>query len=102
MSDTTQWQAVMADAYGYVFATTDAARESDEYTVTISIVRDSAAPVVGGGWNRLPGTYRSGDVAHTEDVELDHGTDDDSVSLETRWTQAQAMAAGLNSAAGGQ
>lgn len=112
---TTEWQAVIADNYGYIFAathlrwpdgrlhpssetTTATVRESDCREVTVSIVRGAAAPIGGdGGWNRLPGTYRSGDVAHTEDIELDHG-DDDSVSLETRWAQAQAMAAGLNNA----
>lgn len=92
------WIPVMANAHGFTYATAAEARESDETDVTISIVRGSAAPIGGGRLGRLPGTYRSGDIAHEWDVELDHGTDDDPISLETRWEQAQAMAAGLNAA----
>lgn len=89
------WQAVIScrgDAYDGVRSARIELGDTGE--VDISVRRGTAAPDDG----YLPGSYNSGDVAYElENVYLD-GDGDMSVSAEARFTQAQAMAAGLNAA----
>jgi hypothetical protein len=82
------WVAVLADHYGFLLEPEEIT-EDDE--VEVSVVRDTAVPV----GNRCPGSHRSGDVLFEHDgYWVDE--DDDSISLRTRWEQAQAVAAALN------
>src|SRR5690349_13616219 len=86
------WLAVLAWRDGEVASLADIDGD-DLDEVEISIVRGSAAPVLGGGGHRrLPGSYASKDML----VEFD-GEDFDTLDdFRKRWEQAQAMVAGLN------
>lgn len=86
------WIAVLSDNYGHLYEPEDL---TDEDEVEVSVVRGTAAPVDG----RCPGTYHSGDVLYEHDgYWVDE--DDASVSLKTRWEQAQAVAQALNALGG--
>lgn len=99
------WQAVIADRWGFVYTSVEDARdnvEDPEAELTIAVVRGTAAPDDRGGTTgcrlRMPGSWLTGDMAYElDDVYLDH---DPSIAAAARWAQAQAMAAGLNAAAG--
>ncbi len=68
--------------------------------VDISVRRGTALPHEDDD-GYLPDGYNSGDVAYQLDgVYFSDG--DPSTDAEARWAQAQAMAAGLNAAGGGQ
>lgn len=91
------WQAVLTDDYGFVLDNLDDSSPEDE--VRISIRRGSALPTERHGNLRLPGTCMSGDVIKLWDnLYVEDG--DPSTDAAARWTQAQAMAAGLNVAGG--
>lgn len=90
------WVAVMSDRYGEIYPDVETARVNGLDEVEIAVVRGTAAPQDGVS---LPGSYSSGDVAYElTDVWVDDDGDP-SVAAEARWTQARAMAAGLNAAA---
>jgi hypothetical protein len=86
------WHAVLADRYGYPIDQGDIVDyEPDE--LKVSIVRGSAVPIEVDGEARLPGSWLSADrIAEFDDFE-------EPEEVEARWVQAQAMAAGLNTAA---
>lgn len=89
------WQAVLIDGDGYVIDNMSDLHPHQE--VSISIRRWSALPTGPVGEQRLPGTCRSGDVIELWDyLYVEDG--DPSTDAPARWAQAQAMAAGLNSA----
>lgn len=95
---TDQWQAVIADDYGYVVdaaSLTDGSYYAEDVPcLQVVVVRGTAAPVVHDDDDpRLPGTWAPEDRAGNFD-----GFDlTDEVSA--KFLQAQAMAAGLNGAA---
>ena len=91
------WRAVLADEYGFVLDNLDDSSPDDE--VRISIRRGSALPTERHDNLRLPGTCLSGDVIDLWDcIYVEDG--DPSTDAPARWTQAQAMADGLNAAGG--
>jgi hypothetical protein len=100
------WVAVLADHSGFVYESVEDARENAEdpegEEFEISVRRGSAAVITpAGDRGRLPGSYLSGDLAYElDDVWLDD--DDETVGVAVRFAQAQAMAAGLNTAQGAQ
>jgi hypothetical protein len=96
------WLAVLSDDSGFVYPTVDDAIDTlgEEEEVDIAVVRGSAMPNDRNGTTgvllRRPGSVMSGDVAYEIECYLVDG--DSSVSAAARYAQAQAMAAGLNSA----
>lgn len=99
------WVAILSDDSGFVFPTVEDAIESlgGEEEVEIAVVRGSAMPNDRDGTTgvllRRPGSVMSGDVAYEIECYL-IDPDDPSVGADARYAQAQAMAAGLNAAAG--
>lgn len=96
------WLAVLADRDGFVYPTFAQARADldDDAEMTISVVRGTALPVdddLGDGLRACSGPYNAGDVAYEIDAYL-VDPDDESEGAAVRYAQAQAMAAGLNSA----
>jgi hypothetical protein len=86
------WKAVLADEDGDILDGLDGLDPDNE--VSISIRRGTALPDERGA---LPGTYKSGDIIELWDfLYVEDG--DPSTDAPARWAQAQAMAAGLNSA----
>lgn len=81
------WMAVLSDSDGYT-ADSFADIEGDE--VHISIRCGTALPDEEG---KLPGTYNSDDLIEVFEDYIEEGA-------RSRWVQAQAMAAGLNTAGG--
>lgn len=79
------WQAVMVDQRDFVV---DASTVDDHVAVSVYVVRRSSLPVDG----HLPSDYETTDVAHWVSPVPGCG------ESAARWTQAQAMAAGLNAA----
>lgn len=96
------WVAYLASLDGFVYQSVDDAADDlgNEEEVRIGVARGSAAPKERDGGLRLPGTYRAGDQAFEFETYTDDGYGDESQSAATRYAQAQAMAAGLNAAAG--
>lgn len=100
------WVAVLSDISGFVFPTVTDAIESigEEEEVEIAVVRGSALPNDRNGTSgtllRRPGSFSAGDLAYEIECYL-VDPDDESLGAEARWAQAQAMAAGLNAAGGG-
>lgn len=97
------WVAVLADRHGDVYPTFAQAAEvlPDDAEMMIRIVRGTALPVadeIDGGL-RVAQEYNVVDLAYETDAYL---TDPDDLSqgAEVQYTQAQAMAHGLNAAAG--
>lgn len=93
------WMAVLSDTDGTVYPTVAAAIENlgEEEEVEIAVVRGTAAPTDG----ERPGRHACGDAAYEIECYL-IDPDDPSVGAEARYAQAQAMAAGLNAAAGSE
>lgn len=90
------WEAVLSDLYGNV-ATLDEVREwpeDDLDEVRVSIARRSALPAGpdADGEKKLPGSYNGGDLL------IEWADFEEYDEVETRWVQAEAMAAGLNAA----
>lgn len=97
------WQAVIGDRYGNILTPEELADDDfDLDDVEIAIVRGSAAPVEEAGEFRRPGSYQTDDllVEFTSD-DFEGDTDDEvRAAISVKLTQAQAMVAGLNAAAG--
>ncbi len=101
------WCAVLSEHDGFVYSNYASALEdhgegsAEEFAVTIA--RDSALPLpVPNGDDdelRMPGTYKTGDVAHELDDLYLTDPGDPSTAAGDRLVQARAMAAGLNLAA---
>ncbi|MEU0078626.1 hypothetical protein ABZY58_12070 [Micromonospora tulbaghiae] len=96
------WVAYLASPDGWVYASADDAAEDlgPEEEVRIGVARGTCAPIEEDGGLRLPdGTFNAGDRVFELETYID-GEGDESQSAAVRYAQAQAMAAGLNAAAG--
>lgn len=93
------WKAILSDRNGDIYDTVNEARINlgPHAEVEISVRRGTALPETELIGATLPGSNYSGDVACTIDAYL--GDPHDEVGAEARYAQAQAMAAGLNTAA---
>lgn len=97
------WRAVIYDenrsaAYlDYSTAASSAHFADDGFIV--AIVRDSAMPEGEGPAFKPPAAFFDVDLAHEIECAL-HDPVHEELSLERRWEQARAMAAGLNAAGG--
>jgi hypothetical protein len=93
------WEAVIADGHGWVLDIQDLREDPDEDPTDcqIVIVRRTAAPTAPDAdyMSRLPGAI------NPEDRAYEQRDFDDMDDIEFCWARAEAMAAGLNAAAGG-
>jgi len=101
-SSNSPWVAYLASVDGWVYQSAEDAAEDlgSDGEVRIGVARGTCAPIEDDGGLRLPdGTYMAGDQVFELEMYIDgEGNEDESAAV--RFAQAQAMAAGLNAAAG--
>jgi len=88
------FEAVIADRYGDVIPLDDLRSADDPDELEVTIRRRSALPFSNGEERRLSGVTAGGDIVAEWSGFEEHD------EVEACWIRAEAMAAGLNAAAG--